>query len=96
MGKFVASPEVLRANGNKLVETSRQFKQNVDKIYATKNQLIQTNFVSPEARAIGNEIETYRNDLDKMTRVIEEYGMFLQNAANKVVRNQQQIIDEIH
>lgn len=96
MGKFVANPAILRSNGNKILQSSEEFKRNVEKIYSLKNQLLTSGYVAPEAKAIGNQIDTYRDELNAMTRIIADYGKFLHTAAMKVVRTQNDIIEDIN
>ena len=95
MGRFVASPEVLHASGQKMLGQSEQFAQNNQKIYQTVQKMVNTNYVSPEAKAIANEIFSYKEDLDKMTRTISHYGSFCVNASSKVIQNQENIISGI-
>lgn len=95
MGKFGANPDVIRTKGNEIVEESRRFKENVEKVYQTVNEMIQSDYLSPEAVAMANEIQSYRDDLNKMTRIIEDYGQFCINTSSKVIRNQETIIEGI-
>lgn len=95
MGKFGANPEVLRTKGNEVLEESKSFGQNVEKVYQTVNEMINSDYLSPEAVAMANEIQSYRDDLNKMTKIIEDYGQFCINASSSVIRNQENIIDGI-
>lgn len=92
MGRFVASPEVLDANGQRMIGQSEEFARNVDNIYQTVQKMVNSNYVSPEAKAIANEIYSYREDLDRMTRTIGYYGDFCRKASSKVIQNQENII----
>ena len=92
MGKFTADPDVLRLKGDQIIDQSLQFKKNVEKIFNTVNEMVHSNYLSPEAVAIAREIESYRNDLDMMTRIIDQYGNFCKIASNKVIRNQDDVI----
>ena len=95
MGKFLADPNMLRAKGNEIIDKSNEFKDNVNKIYSTINEMVHSNYLDPAARAIAAEIESYREDLDRMTRVIADYGSFCITASSKVIRNQEDIISGI-
>lgn len=94
--RFVASPEVLRAKGQELVNQSELFANNVAKIYESVNKMVNTDYLSPEAKAIANDINSYKNDLDIMTNTIRQYGNFCLNASNKVINNQEGIISGIN
>ena len=95
MGRFVANPDVLRAKGTELISHSDLFAQNVNKIYENVHKMVNTDYLSPEAKAIANDIESYKDDLNKMTRIIGEYGKFCMDASNKVLTNQDDIISGI-
>ena len=95
MGKFIANPDVLRAKGTELISQADLFAQNVKTIYETVNKMVNTDYLSPEAKAIANEMESYKDDLNRMTKTISEYGKFCLEASNKVLTNQDNIISGI-
>ena len=92
---FVAAPDVLRMEGNSILDKGQQFGQNVEKVYATIAEMTGTDYLSPAARAIANQIETYKDDLDKMTKIINDYGQYCLTASNTVDKNEQNIIDSV-
>lgn len=94
--RFVASPDVLRTKGQELVNQAELFANNVAKIYESVNKMVNTDYLSPEAKAIANDINSYKNDLDIMTNTIRQYGNFCLNASNKVINNQEGIISGIN
>ena len=91
--RFVAQPDVLKSEGISILDKGQQFKQNVDKIYSTINEMLSSSYMSPAAVAIARQIETYRDELNKMTKTINDYGNYCVNSANTIVRNEQNIID---
>ena len=95
MGRFVANPDILRAKGTELVSQADLFAQNVNKIYENVHKMVNTDYLSPEAKAIANEIESYKDDLNRMAKVISDYGKFCLDASNKVLTNQDNIISGI-
>ncbi len=95
MGRFVANPDVLRAKGTELISQADLFAQNVNTIYENVHKMVNTDYLSPEAKAIANEIETYKDDFNKMAKVISDYGKFCLDASNKVLTNQDNIISGI-
>ncbi len=95
MGRFVADPDILVKEGNGIVGISEEFLANINDTYDTLDNLVANEYMSPEALAIKKEIDTYREDLNKMAQVINDYGRFCINSGNKVIRNQDGIIDEI-
>ena len=54
--RFVAQPDVLKMEGNSILDKSQQFAQNVDKIYSTINEMVQSSYVSPAAVAIAKQL----------------------------------------
>ena len=95
MSKFIANPQILRVKGDEIESKAQQFSQNVEKIYSTVEEMVNSDYLSPEAKAIADEIKSYREDLNAMTRKIGNYGAFCKNASNKVIRNQSNIADSI-
>ena len=91
--QFIANPDVLKAEGNSIVDKGQQFGQNVEKVYATIEEMVSSSYLSPGARAIAAQIQSYRDDLDKMTKVINDYGTYCLTSSNTVNRNEQNIID---
>lgn len=95
MGRFVADPDVLIREGNKINGYSSEFTNNINRVYDTLENMVQKEYISPEALEIKKEIDGHRQDLNNMAKVINQYGTFCMNAGNKVITNQNQIIDEI-
>lgn len=94
--KFVANPDILKTEGNSILDKGQQFGQNVEKIYATVEEMTSTDYLSPAARAIAAEIQSYKDELDKMTKVINDYGNYCLHSSNTVTRNEQNIIDSVN
>ena len=92
---FVANPQALKTEGERVVNQSVEFNKNVEKLYETVEQLTSSGYVSPAAAAIAADIKSYRGDLNIMTAIIKDYGNYLLYAGDAVVKNEQRIIDEI-
>ena len=95
MGRFIADPDLLIAKGNQIVGYSENFNENVVKVYNTLETMVAKEYLSPEAMAIKQEIDNYRADLDNMTKTIRQYGEFSIRSGNRVINNQNGIMDEI-
>ena len=76
------------------MDQSGLFDQNVKTIYSTLDEMLGSAYLSPAAQALGNKIRTYKDDLNAMTAIINEYGTFLSTAGRKVNKNEQNIIDQ--
>ena len=90
---FLADPAILRMEGNKLLGQSKQFGSNVTNMYSTIGRMVQSNYVSPAAKALAAKIGTYKDDMDAMTKIISDYGNYCLTASQKVNRNENDIID---
>ncbi len=96
MGLFYANPAELRAKGAQMVEHSQAFADNVKKIYATVEEMVHSNYTSPDAIALANEIERHHADMNRMAQIIGEYGQFLSSYGGAVVKNQADNIARIN
>jgi len=92
MSRFVANPEQLTAQGNRIVDLAGQFNKNIDEIYKIVDEMVQSNYSSAEAREIANKIGQYKEILLNMRNRIENYGNYLRGASNAIITNQEEII----
>ena len=90
--RFLADPITLRQEGNKEISQSHLFANEVGTIYRIIDEL-PSSYVSPAAKVIESKIRMKKNELDLMTKTINEYGEFLILSANTVDKNEQNIID---
>ena len=95
MGRFVADPQILRIKGEEVENQAQQFAQNVEKIYSTVEEMVNSDYLDPAARAIAENIHSYKDELANMANVIESYGNYCLKAGNAVVDNQDNIISGI-
>ncbi len=94
-GQFQADPETLTSNGRKLTTNASSFREDVQSIYNTVEEMIVNDYISREAVEIGRKIESYQADLELMAKTINNYGEFLNKSATAVRNNQDNIIDSI-
>lgn len=92
---FLANPDVLKAEGDAVTNQGEQFDQKVKTIYSTLDEMLSSNYLSPAAREIGARIRAKKEDLDAMTEIIKQYGSYCSNAGNTVIRNEQNIMDNL-
>ncbi len=90
---FLADPLVLRQEGDKLNTQSKMFESNVRKMYDTLHRMVASSYVSPAAKALAAKIDTYHDDMNAMTKIINDYGVFCMTASHKVTKNEESIID---
>ena len=95
MGRFVADPQMLKVKGEEIENQAQQFAQNVEKIYTTVEEMVNSDYLDPAARAIAENIHSYKDELANMANVIESYGNYCVKAGNAVVDNQDNIISGI-
>ena len=92
---FGADPIELQEKGNRINNIAVQFKDNYGKIFATVDEMVNSDYLDPAARAIAENIHSYRDELANMANVIESYGNYCLKAGNAVVDNQDDIISGI-
>lgn len=93
--KFVANPEVLRAKGGAILEQANQFVLNVNTVYSTLEEMLTSDYVDPAIKVIGSQIQSHKEDLAKMAKVIADYADYCTNAGNTVINNQNSIVSNI-
>jgi hypothetical protein len=94
-GKFVGDPNVLIPKGNEMESLGAEFLKETDTVYKTVDNIVQNQYISPEAMEIKKEIDKYKADLEKMSQTMTNYGQVTGKAGQKIINNQNNIIDEI-
>lgn len=92
MGVFSISPYELAASGKKLSDNAESFATNSENIFKAVDEMIHSDYISPEAMAIANQIYSYSEDLKRMCNTISRYGKFCVTASGKTLQNQEDII----
>ena len=87
MGKFVADPEQIRTIGNKVLDEANQFKENYEKIFTTVNEMVTTDYLSPDAKVLAGLINNRKEELVAMYNTMLEYGAYCLKVSDSVVRN---------
>ena len=93
--RFVADPVVLNQEGRSQGDLATDFVSNQRTMDSTVNEMLSSAYMSPGARAIGEQIASYKDTLDAMGKVIHDYSEFCLSAGNKVTKNEDNIIDSI-
>ena len=96
MGRFIADPDKLMLEGTNINGYAAEFLKTVNGVYETIEDMVANDYISPEALTIKVKIDKCRPNLDEMQQTIAEYGNFCITAAGKVVRNQNDIIDNVN
>lgn len=96
MGVFSISPVELTASGKKLLDNAETFKTNSENIFKTVDEMIHSDYISPEAMAIANQIYSYSDDLTRMCQTIARYGKFCITSSSKIEATQDDIISRVH
>ena len=91
--KFFADPDALRRVGSNIIDAAQNFRANNQKIFDNIADLIERSYISEGSRAIANDILQYKDDLENMARVIEDYGNYSTSTGATVVRNEENIAD---
>lgn len=92
---FGAKTQLLNDKGREIKEKASEFDNNSKKIFEVVNEMVVSDYSSPEAVAIANEIRSYQDDLIQMRNAMSGYGDFCINASNLVINNQNDIMSRI-
>lgn len=92
--RFTADPATLDQEGGKITTIGEQFNDNVEKVYSTIDTMIESDYLSPEAKEIAERIKEKKQKLDEMTKTINQYGEYAKNTATDVINNQEEISSE--
>ena len=92
---FGADPTELQEKGNRINNVAAQFRDNYNKVFATVDEMVNSDYLDPAARAIAQNIHSYKDELANMANTIENYGNYCLKAGNAVVDNQDNIISGI-
>ena len=92
MTKFGMDPIQLRRIGDNILTQSQNFGQNADKIFQTVQEMVNSNYLSPEALAMAREIEKYKDDLNSMKNIIARYGNACIESSARLIQNQDNIM----
>lgn len=94
-GSFVASPEGIQNAGSKIMSIAEEFNTNMNKLYATIEQMVNSDYLSPEAYVLANEIKEYKPKLINIRNIMASYGTFCQGTSTDVVNNQEDLSDQM-
>lgn len=89
---FGADPMELQEKESKINNIAVQFRDNYTKVFTAVDEMVNSDYLDPAARAIAENIHSYRDELANMANVIESYGNYCLKAGNAVVDNQDNII----
>lgn len=92
---FTADPALMNQRGGKIINQAEQFRTKIDAIYSKVDEMVNNDYLSPEAKVIAEKIYSYRDNMNTLQKTINEYGTFLRNASSQVVKNQEDIISGI-
>ena len=92
---FGADPMELQEKGSRINNIAVQFRDNYGKIFTTVEEMVNSDYLDPAARAIAENIHSYKDELANMANVIENYGNYCLKAGNAVIDNQDNIISGI-
>ena len=92
---FGADPMELQEKGSRINNIAVQFRDNNGKIFTTVEEMVNSDYLDPAARAIAENIHSYKDELANMANVIENYGNYCLKAGNAVIDNQDNIISGI-
>lgn len=80
-----ANPEALRNLGQNILSDASSYKAEVDKIYATVDNL-STSWKGPDNQEFVNKVNEYKDVIGDLGKMINNYGQFLVDTGNNIER----------
>ena len=84
----------LNQQGNKMIDSSIDFKENVDKIMEDIQIMIERSYISDGSRSIAKKIQSYKQDLYNMGLTIGKYGVYCVKLSATVKKNHDKFVDD--
>ena len=84
----------LNQQGNRMIDSSMEFKNNIDKIMEDIDLMITKSFISDGSRSVAEKIKSYRQDLYNMGLTIGKYGVYCVKLSATVKKNEDNMISE--
>ena len=95
MSQFIADPLTIDNSGKQIFSLAESFDANIKKMDTTINELVASDYVSPEAKAIAQELKNYRPQLENIRNVMAAYGNFGRKTGATVLNNQQELSKDV-
>ena len=76
---FVADPVVLKKECIKIGDGADMFVENNKKIFSTVREIMSSSYISPAARAIGEKILSFEDELDEISSLFPSAVIFNSN-----------------
>ena len=95
MSQFIADPLTIDNSGKQIFSLAESFDANIKKMDTTINELVASDYVSPEAKAIAQELKNYRPQLENIRNVMAAYGNFGRQTGTTVLNNQQELSADV-
>ncbi len=80
-----ANPESLRKLGNNVLDNAREYDSEVNKIYATVENL-RNSWQGSDNQEYVNKVNEYRELIEALGKAIGNYGQFMIDTANNIER----------
>lgn len=89
---FEAHTADMRQRSQDILTEATSFRDQIRKVYNTIDEMLASNYSSPDAEAIARVIRGYKPQLDELATMIENYGEFAAYSANRVTKTQDSIV----
>ena len=91
---FSINFQSLRALSGEVKKKSEDYSQEIKKIYDTIDKL-SANWVGEDYKALANKVLEYKPTMETLGRIIDNYGVFLNSAADKIEGVQQNLKNSV-
>ena len=80
---FDVTPEELKNSANQVGTIGREWRKEVDSIYAAVNEL-NVSYKGEASETFNKQLEGYRDDFDRATKALNDYILFVFDYANNI------------
>ena len=92
--KTLMNTIALNQQGNRMIDSSIEFKKNIDKVMEDIDLMINKSYISDGSRSVAKAIKSYRQDLYNMGLTIGKYGVYCVKLSATVKKNEQNFMDD--
>lgn len=90
---ILVTPEELEGAAKKMEELAGEYEAKYTELYGEVEKMSQTSWTGNDSAAYVQQIDGFREDFEKMKKLMDSYALFLRNSA-KAYRETQQSIAE--
>ncbi len=92
--KILVTPQEVQIASKNVLEQAGLYETAYTEMYNAADELVQANYTGIDAQTFRNQIEGFRDDLNKMKTLMTEYSDYLKTAATTYADTQDAITQQ--